>query len=219
MDFPDEGHIEPFVGLPRGGNSIRINKGELNDINKQLSRSFNSGGGGYLSTSNPTGGGGITKSRRASVYQPKLNDDDGSGGSSEKKKTDEINETIQVLLTLIPTDFFESESKKPENKDEDTFRPNGLKDGKPHKGQILTKSVEYIQHLQNLIDTNNRKEVELIVKLKKLQQQQSGNDSNSTITVGYTSAERALGEIGVGAAELAEEYFKQVIISNAYTKK
>lgn len=218
MDFPEDGFIEPFVGLPRGSTNIRINKGDMADINKQLSRSFNNGGG-YLSSSNPSGG--ITKSqgRRPSVYLPKQNDEDG-GVLSEKKKTDEINETIQVLLTLIPTEFFESDSKRTDdNKEEDAFKLNGLKDGKPHKGQILTKSVEYIQHLQNLIDTNNRKEVELIVKLKKLQQQQSPGLQNTTITVGHTSAERALGEIGVGAPELAEEYFKNVIRTNAHTKK
>lgn len=129
----------------------------------------------------------ISSNSNATSNSTGNNNGEGSGYEDEDKKKDNINEKIQEILQLIPRDYFE------DNKD----RSSGTKDGKPNKGQILTKGVEYIQDLQNKIDENNRKEVELILKLKNLSILKNtpiGNDIN----VDNTSAEVVLGEIGVG---------------------
>ncbi|KAI5951019.1 RTG1 [Candida jiufengensis] len=171
-------------------------------------------------------------------------DDDDKDQGNERKRRDNINDKIQELLTLIPNEYFitkedststqnltttkikKEESpieKSPSEEDiNNTVSKTGTKDGKPNKGQILTKSVEYLQSLQNLIDENNRKEVELIMKLenlklKKSKHQQLNNGENVPIRIGYTSAERALGEIGVGPC--SEDYFKDVLVKSANSSK
>ncbi|KAI5955525.1 RTG1 [Candida theae] len=233
------------------------------DIKRQLSQSFSGvggGGGGGGSSSNNSGGiggpsglgsnaahhGGISKphSRRNSAYVKSqegsdaedYNDNDNDNENSQghdRKRRDNINDTIQELLTLIPKEFFEvkedvkvkkelSPSERSPNDDDvnNASGKTGTKDGKPNKGQILTKAVEYLQSLQNLIDENNRKEVELIMKLEtlKLKQKNSGVLNESVpIRIGYTSAERALGEIGVGPC--SEDYFKSVLVKSANASK
>ncbi|ODQ77095.1 hypothetical protein BABINDRAFT_24885, partial [Babjeviella inositovora NRRL Y-12698] len=105
----------------------------------------------------------------------------------ERKRRDNINDKIQELLKLIPHSFFTDEQPK----------ATGTKDGKPNKGQILTKGVDYIVFLQNAIDENNRKEVELQMKIKALEQRKLGpNDQRSDFS--HTIAEKCLAEIGVG---------------------
>lgn len=99
----------------------------------------------------------------------------------DKKRKDNINQKIAELLELIPPTFFSDISEK----------NSGTKDGKPNKGQILSKSVDYITYLQNEIDSKNRKEVELTLLL-----QQSPHNK-------HTVAEEMLAKIGVGP--LAEE--------------
>ncbi|CCH44945.1 Transcription factor E3 [Wickerhamomyces ciferrii] len=123
-------------------------------------------------------------SRRKSSIKKEIQDDDDD--TVERKRRDNMNDKIQELLTLIPEDFFN------DNKD----KSSGTKDGKPNKGQILTKGLEYIQNLQNKIDENNRKEVELILKLKNLSLQKG--QFVTDINLNNTSAEIILGEIGVG---------------------
>ncbi|ODV77947.1 uncharacterized protein CANTADRAFT_54267 [Suhomyces tanzawaensis NRRL Y-17324] len=196
------------------------------DIKKQLSQSFQGGGGGSF--------GGVTKpqSRKNSVMAIKSNhgsdneDDDDDGQGNERKRRDNINDKIQELLTLIPAEFFQDSaaeiSRAKDDKSEEAeiaaaVKNSGTKDGKPNKGQILTKSVEYLQYLQNMIDENNRKEVELIMKLKSLELQLQGKSADVPISVGHTSAERALGKIGVGP--LSDDYFKMVLVNSANTNK
>lgn len=99
----------------------------------------------------------------------------------DKKRKDNINQKIAELLELIPPTFFSDISEK----------NSGTKDGKPNKGQILSKSVDYITYLQNEIDSRNRKEVELTMLL-----QHSPHNK-------HTVAEEMLAKIGVGP--LAEE--------------
>ncbi|CAH2352925.1 hypothetical protein CLIB1423_08S04258 [[Candida] railenensis] len=152
------------------------------------------------------------------------NSDDEDDSGHERKRRDNINDKIQELLTLVPTEFFQeqpttnSASAQPNAQSGQSehdaaiaaaMKNSGTKDGKPNKGQILTKSVEYIQYLQKVIDENNRKEVELIMKLKNLELKRDNNQSNVPINVGHTSAEVALGKIGVGP--LSDDYFKQVL--------
>ena len=72
--------------------------------------------------------------------------------------------------------------------------------------------------MQNSIDENNRKEVELIMRLKTLELKASNQPTqNIPIRIGYTSAEKALGEIGVGPC--SEQYFKDVLVKAASTSK
>lgn len=99
----------------------------------------------------------------------------------DRKRKDNINQKIAELLELIPPSFFADVSEK----------NSGTKDGKPNKGQILSKSVDYITWLQNEIDTRNRHEVELTLLL-----QLSPHNR-------HTVAEEMLAKIGVGP--LAEE--------------
>ncbi|CAH6720352.1 retrograde regulation protein 1 [[Candida] jaroonii] len=175
--------------------SIKIKDEFVNssDIKRQLSQSMGTSGG----ISKPT-------SRRGSIVP---NDDDDDDEGNERKRRDNINEKIQELLTLVPSELFNDN-----NKTEDIdlqIKNSGTKDGKPNKGQILTKSVEYIQYLQNKIDENNRKEVEMLVKLRYL--------TNGDKTISHTSAEKALGEIGVGP--LSQDYFKAVLVGSANANK
>lgn len=204
------------------------------DIKKQLSQSFQ---GNNLTQQH----GGISKpqSRKNSIIAIKSNnasedegddDDKDDPQVNERKRRDNINEKIQELLTLIPPEFFQ-ENPPPTNQPQQqqtqqsendaaiaaAVKNSGTKDGKPNKGQILTKSVEYLQYLQNLIDENNRKEVELVMKLRNLELQEQNRQQNVPINVGHTSAEKALGKIGVGP--LSDDYFKLVLINSAGTNK
>ena len=186
------------------------------DIKKQLLLSFQSHGG--VSKPQP---------RKNSAYAIKSNggsddESDGDDQGQERKRRDNINDKIQELLTLVPLEFFDESRVLKQNPgthqlEQDAaiaaaVKGSGTKDGKPNKGQILTQSVEYIQHLQNLIDENNRKEVELTLKYKRLLNKVAQRGA-VPVKVGHTSAERCLGEIGVGP--LSEEYFKKVLRSNA----
>lgn len=150
-------------------------------------------------------------------------DDEDDDQGHERKRRDNINEKIQELLTLVPSEFFSDLAPANSSSTAQTsgdvlehdaavaaaVKNSGTKDGKPNKGQILTKSVEYIQYLQKVIDENNRKEVELVMKLKSLELKRDNRQLNVPINVGHTSAEIALGEIGVGP--LSDDYFKQVL--------
>lgn len=187
------------------------------DIKKQLSQSFQ----GDRGVSH--GGVGKPRSRRNSAYHVKSEDEgnDSNGDKeeqgNERKRRDNINEKIQELLQLIPASYFLELAKDgPVNSDDAVARSTGTKDGKPNKGQILTRAVEYIQFLQNKIDEDNRKEVELFLKVKTLELEQQGQ-RNIPISVGVTSAEKALGEIGVGPD--SDDYFHRVLQEAATGRK
>ncbi len=168
----------------------------------------------------------------ADKYSKLRDDGDGDGDDQghERKRRDNINDKIQELLSLVPAEFFQeaaapatatsatSENAATDQLEHDAaiaaaMKNSGTKDGKPNKGQILTKSVEYIQYLQKVIDENNRKEVELTMKLKSLEMKRDNAQLNVPINIGHTSAEVALGEIGVGP--LSDGYFKQVLQNSA----
>ena len=97
---------------------------------------------------------------------------------ADRKRRDNLNDRIGDLLELIPEPFFKDTTEK----------NSGTKDGRPNKGQVLSKSVDYIIWLQEEIDNRNRKEVELLLKLGR---------------EGPTTAETLLANIGVGP--LADE--------------
>lgn len=186
-----------------------VNASELlsrsSDIKKQLSQSFQGG----------ASSGGVQKplSRRNSAIHIKNEDEDEEDQGNERKRRDNINEKIQELLALVPPVYFLDMATREE--EDGAAKSTGTKDGKPNKGQILTKSVEYIQYLQNLIDDNNRKEVELQLKLKTLRMQQQGRN-NVPISADPTSAEKALGEIGVGPH--SRKYFEEVLLQSSGNK-
>ncbi|WPK23870.1 hypothetical protein PUMCH_001120 [Australozyma saopauloensis] len=188
--------IEP--GLPVNAELL----GRSLDIKKQLTHSLQGGG--------PSSGGVLKLPvRRNSVHVKNEDDNDDEEQHNERKRRDDINERIQELLTLIPQKYFRESAKEGlAGLEDNSSKSTGTKDGKPNKGQILTQAVEYIQALQNSIDENNRKEVELLLKMKTFQMQQEGK-VNVPISVGATSAELALGEIGVGPH--SQEYFKAVL--------
>lgn len=190
--------LEP--GLPVNAELL----GRSFDIKKQLTHSLH--GGATLS-------GGVSKApaRRNSTHI-KNEDNEADDQPHERKRRDDINDKIQELLTLIPPEYFNDNSKEGSvGLEESGSRSTGTKDGKPNKGQILTQAVEYIQALQNSIDENNRKEVELVLKMKTYQMQQKGK-VDVPISIGATSAELALGEIGVGPH--SQEYFRTVLAKN-----
>ncbi|KAF8004691.1 hypothetical protein HF325_000148 [Metschnikowia pulcherrima] len=223
-------------GLPASpGSPMNDLLGRSVDIKKQLLQSFH---GHSSSFSGGVSGGGVTKPklRRNSAYHVKSEDadlgDNGVGNGAEegkedqgieRKRRDNINEKIQELLTLIPSEYFLEKEQPAAGStgaanhafEEALSKLAGTRDGKPNKGQILTQAVEYIQTLQNTIDENNRKEVELFLKMKTLEKQQKGDKSslaNVPIAVEPTSAERALGEIGVGPE--SDGYFRKVLLES-----
>ncbi|CAD6644942.1 BJ4_G0034390.mRNA.1.CDS.1 [Saccharomyces cerevisiae] len=132
----------------------------------------------------------------------------GANFKNDRKRRDKINDRIQELLSIIPKDFFRDyygNSGSNDTLSESTpgalglsskAKGTGTKDGKPNKGQILTQAVEYISHLQNQVDTQNREEVELMMKATQLAKQ-TGTIVND-INLENTSAEVALSRIGVG---------------------
>ncbi|WEJ93065.1 retrograde regulation protein 1 [Yamadazyma tenuis] len=215
-NFSDSSSTSPIPSINFKGESKQSDLVSNSvDIKRQLSQSL---GGGVSH-------GGISKpsSRRGSLVPIRSNDsnsdggeqDDGDDDGHDRKRRDNINDKIQELLTLVPEDLFKDTgvSKDP---DDELMRNSGTKDGKPNKGQILTKSVEYIQYLQNQIDENNRKEVELLLKLKSLGVSTSGSSGRDG-SIGHTSAEVALGKIGVGP--LSTDYFKKVLVASANANK
>ncbi|ODV87368.1 hypothetical protein CANARDRAFT_189563, partial [[Candida] arabinofermentans NRRL YB-2248] len=105
----------------------------------------------------------------------------------DRKRRDNMNEKIYELMKIMPAKLFE------ERKD----KSSGTKDGKPNKGQILTKTVEYINYLQAQIDEKNRKEVELSIKLRNLEIE-SNVPVAERMNLLHTSAEIGLAKIGVG---------------------
>lgn len=182
---------------------------------------------GLASGSGTAGGSGSSNNNKDNNNNNSNSDDEDDLGH-ERKRRDNINDKIQELLTLVPPEFFQEQlatnnaltqaNALNAQLEHDAaiaaaMKNSGTKDGKPNKGQILTKSVEYIQYLQKKIDENNRNEVELIMKLKNLELKRDNNQLNVPINVGHTSAEVALGKIGVGP--LSDDYFKQVLQNSA----
>lgn len=231
LNYEDEAKTINIANMGMNNEQTDMFFSRSSDIKKQLSQSLQGGG------SHQHGGIGKPHSRKNSIVPVKShgsddNDDDNDDSQgNERKRRDKINEKIQELLSLIPPNYFQESTtnNNQTQKTNDTQLYNheamvaaavknfGTKDGKPNKGQVLTKSLEYIQALQNTIDENNRKEVELKILLKKLELESQNKSSDVPVNIGYTSAERALGEIGVGP--LSDEYFKQVLVRSAGISK
>lgn len=111
-----------------------------------------------------------------------------SHNAVERRRRNNINEKIRELSEILPESFLNIPNT---NGDGFTTLP---KDDKPNKGTILSKSVDYIRSLQQIIDDQNRREIEL---QKMIQQLQIQSGQKPTQFKG-TSAESALAKIGVG---------------------
>lgn len=132
----------------------------------------------------------------------------GGSGKTNRRRHDNMTDKIQELLRLIPEEFFHENYGSDSNTNNGSangetpggttpkLKATGTKDGRPNKGQILTQSVEYITHLQNQVDSNNREEIELMMRVSELAKQ-TGTIIND-INLENTSAEIALANIGVG---------------------
>lgn len=99
-----------------------------------------------------------------------------SHNAVERRRRDNINEKIQELASLVPEGLLYSvdaaNSPPVGGAGGSSAIPSNLtKDGKPNKGTILTRSVDYIRHLQLVIDDQNRRELEMQDQVQALQQQ------------------------------------------------
>ncbi|CAN6625341.1 hypothetical protein TRVA0_010S01442 [Trichomonascus vanleenenianus] len=113
-----------------------------------------------------------------------------SHNAVERRRRDNINEKIKELADLVPEPFLLGQPDANGN-----YSTVGIaKDEKPNKGTILSKSVDYIKHLQHVIDEQNRRELELQELVQSLQQA-----AGQPVTeFGYTSAELELSKLGIG---------------------
>lgn len=88
-----------------------------------------------------------------------------SHNAVERRRRDNINEKIHELSTLIPENIL-----NPGN-GEGTI-------GKPNKGIILRKSVEYIKHLQVMLEKQESRNKELEKELQKLKDKNVNTSAN-----------------------------------------
>lgn len=187
-------------------------------IKQQLSKSLNGPSDSanmFGQSADTTSGSGLSKHQASQgsssiLKSSLLSDCDAEEGNGrERKRRDNINGKLLELLALIPPSYFEAKDDVLGNiiKAEKVgleeavlaaLRTSGTKDGKPNKGQILTKLVAYLQDMQNQIDKYNRKEMELHNHLMSLELKLTGQALPSRSDLRHTTAEQALGEIGVG---------------------
>lgn len=108
-----------------------------------------------------------------------------SHNAVERRRRDNINEKIKELCDLLPEAFLYATN--------DPNAYNGSKDDKPNKGTILSRSVDYIRKLQQIIDDQNRRELELQDTVQQLQRQ----NGMPVTEFGPTSAEAGLAKLGL----------------------
>ncbi|KAA8909344.1 hypothetical protein TRICI_004547 [Trichomonascus ciferrii] len=108
-----------------------------------------------------------------------------SHNAVERRRRDNINEKIKELCDLLPEAFLYAAN--------DPTAYNGSKDDKPNKGTILARSVDYIRKLQQIIDDQNRRELELQDSVQQLQRQ----CGQPVTDFGETSAEAGLARLGL----------------------
>ncbi|KAK9241378.1 helix-loop-helix DNA-binding domain-containing protein [Lipomyces kononenkoae] len=127
-----------------------------------------------------------------------------SHNAVERRRRDNINEKIQELASLIPEHLlagtgFSSGGSGGAGVNSGSFgtevsTPGGTastpsaaaaaaagKDGKPNKGIILRKSVDYIRQLQTILEEQRRRNEELERKVQKLEEQQGIVSQPSTL--------------------------------------
>jgi hypothetical protein len=109
-----------------------------------------------------------------------------SHNAVERRRRDNINEKIKELCDLLPEQFLMAAL--------DIQGNPIVKDERPNKGTILSRSVDYIKQLQVVIDEQNRREVELQEMVRSLEQQLGRPPTE----FGHTSAEYSLSKAGIG---------------------
>lgn len=110
-----------------------------------------------------------------------------SHNAVERRRRDNINEKIKELCDLLPEHFLLAAVDMQGNPI--------VKDERPNKGTILSRSVDYIRQLQLVIDEQNRREVELQEMIHSLEQQLGRPPTE----FGHTSAEISLSKAGIGS--------------------
>jgi hypothetical protein len=103
-----------------------------------------------------------------------------SHNAVERRRRDNINEKIKELADLVPAAFLHAGLDVP-------------KDEKPNKGTILSRSVDYIRRLQQVIDKQNQTEKELQEQIRRLQRDHGLKETEFKAT----SAEQTLHDITV----------------------
>lgn len=106
-----------------------------------------------------------------------------SHNAVERRRRDNINEKIKELADLVPASFLHAGLDVP-------------KDEKPNKGTILSRSVDYIRQLQQIIDKQNMAERELQDQIRRLQREHGLKETEFKTT----SAETALREAEAAGA-------------------
>ena len=120
-----------------------------------------------------------------------------SHNAVERRRRDNINEKIQELATLVPDSLLYSMDST--DSPGAALPANLTKDGKPNKGTILSRSVDYIRHLQIVIDDQNRRELEMQDAIQGYQRQLGMEVTEFK----HTSAELALAKFrGGGYSDL-----------------
>lgn len=120
-----------------------------------------------------------------------------SHNAVERRRRDNINDRIHELSTLIPEAFLNeplagSPILGPMGSPPPSQVP-GTKDGRPNKGTILIKSVDYIRKLQTVIDEQNQREIEMYDRLNILERQLGMPETR----LETSSAELALARLGI----------------------
>ncbi len=112
-----------------------------------------------------------------------------SHNAIERRRRDILNDKIDELASIIPHQLLVATPRSPP-----FHSPNpGTKGGKPNKGTILSRSVDYIKSLQHSIDEQNNTEIQLQHILQILEHEKGINQSQFE----GTSAENALARLGI----------------------
>lgn len=134
-----------------------------------------------------------------------------SHNAVERRRRDNINDKIQELASLVPDSLLYSLDSvgSPNGGSGNPATANLTKDGKPNKGTILSRSVDYIRHLQAVIDDQNRRELEMQDLIQSLQRQ-AGQDVTPFT---HTSAELALAKFRGTFVEGGPDPLGDVVLS------
>ncbi|KAK9262812.1 helix-loop-helix DNA-binding domain-containing protein, partial [Lipomyces tetrasporus] len=162
-----------------------------------------------------------------------------SHNAVERRRRDNINEKIQELASLIPehllagTGFSSGGSGgagvNSGSVGTEASTPGGTagtpsaasaaatgKDGKPNKGIILRKSVDYIRQLQTILEEQRRRNEELERKVQKLEQQQGivSEPSNNSSLRNLSSSAVGRGAEGNAADQVVGAFDQTPVSSN-----
>ncbi|KZO92045.1 HLH-domain-containing protein, partial [Calocera viscosa TUFC12733] len=141
---------------------------------------------------------------RAQILSEKRRRRRESHNAVERRRRDNINEKITELATLLPEGMLDPGSKEGEAAKVENMFPigNGMSTGiiladedgkespavKANKGIILRKSVDYIRHLQQLVQAQAQRNRDLEDELKKYRPPGEGMDTSDDPMAGLLLA-------------------------------